>query len=108
MEAKNLECHYKDIEVNEAEKVLNEDIEVNEAEEVLNGCVNHIIIKPDVCMNLTIEGLETSTFVETDENENTDKSAENQRIWNGINHIVVKPKIMMDVNLNELNTTINF
>ncbi len=95
MEAKNIEYHYGDNEV-------------NEVEELLDGCVNHIIIKPDVSINVTIEGLETSTSVETDDNENTNKFTENLGMCNCVNHIVIKPKIKMDVNLKEFNTTVNF
>ncbi|MCG8482994.1 MAG: hypothetical protein MJA31_06760 [Clostridia bacterium] len=99
MEAKNLEYHYDS----------GKDEEVKESELDLDRCVNHIIIKPEVCMNVTIEGLETSMFVETDDqkdNENNECVKDHENC-NCVNHIVIKPNVTFDINISELTTLIN-
>lgn len=82
-----------------------------------DGSVNHIIIKPNICVTNSIHGLEVNPAIienedtivdESHENINTNvsESEECDSITDSINCIVVEPNIKVDTEISGLTTTI--
>ncbi len=90
----------------------------NEIKVVTDGCINKIIIKPNINITSDIEGLETNTFVTAGNDEMEDNNLkhnngckndeldENIEIKESVNCIIIKPVVKVDVNISGLNTTI--
>ncbi|QUI24842.1 hypothetical protein HZI73_22190 [Vallitalea pronyensis] len=82
-----------------------------------DGSVNHIIIKPNICVTNSIHGLEVNEVIIENEDEIANESHENintnvseseecDKATDSINCIVVEPNIKVDTDISGLTTTI--
>ncbi len=108
MEVKNLKCSYKEDEACQPVEKAIKKAEVAEEKvdivDIGNGCVNHIIIKPEVDMTFDIESLLTGQAVVETDNKVAEKEVDDHVACDCINCIVIKPKIKIDCKITGLNT----